>query len=521
MDSHRLVSSDAVEIISVASPFSSFSYIEINFGSSIAIHRCFSLARSSNFQTLVSESIPETDTIKDENVEICSYFPDHKMTGLKRLSFWSSHFESGAELQSMPNEDLIGYVILKKDKLPSKNVGFWHVFEAIFCKYSHRHNCIPRAPSYELKVCNKSFYISGVLYCQQNQLNKVCAHVALRSLLSRLLPEGDILYSKINELAKSVTPATYKPSNGLNPEQIQAILTGLGVSFRAIDYSTEDAETRKQLPYQKYLYAGVESGAGALLGFKFTGPSAAEESRHIIPFYGHTFNKDTWAPDAELGYFKVSRNLGYVPSESWTSSFIGHDDNFGPNFCVPRLYITPEQAEYVVELLHDGFKVSGMQAEALTLSFLYSLNSHIIATGSNIWVKKLVEEISTGSQKVVFRAIAVSSEQYLKHLSTISDWDGNKEAPQISIALKPVLPDWLWVIEVSLPQLFSANERKLGEVVLDPYKDPSKEELENFNLFLFARVPDHYFILSEVSSGKPEFLTIPSNFKSHTALLTF
>ncbi|MES9906038.1 MAG: hypothetical protein ABW168_25600 [Sedimenticola sp.] len=527
MDAHRLVSPNSVKIISVSAPFSSFSFIETYFSSSSAVHRCFSLARSAKCQTLVIEDIPAVGAVLDENQEIPDYVTGHQMTGLMRLSFWRPGFKRGIALKSKSDKDLIGYVILKKDQVPSiqdssKSVETWHIFEAVFCKYPHRHNCVPKMQSYEVNVDGYVFQVTGALYCQQNQLNKVCAHVALRSLLSRWLVAGDILYSEINKLAKSAGSGTYKPSDGLCPQQIQAILTGLGVPFKDIDYSELEKtypEVREQLPYQKYLYAGVESGAGALLGFKLTGPKAVD-SRHIIPFYGHTFNKDTWAPDAEISYFDVGGGVGYMPSESWTSSFIGHDDNFGPNFCVPRLYVKPEQAEYVVELLHDGFQFGGIQAEALTLTFLYSLHPHLIPSRSNIWAKRLVREIVSGTRQVVLRAVAVSSGIYLEHLSTIYDWDGNKEDSKIPTILKTVLPDRLWVIEISLPQLFPANERKLGEVVLNPFAEPNPKEPTDFNLFLFARAPERYFIVSGVTSGKPDFLEIPSNIESHTELLT-
>ncbi|MES9883948.1 MAG: hypothetical protein ABW185_24125 [Sedimenticola sp.] len=528
MDSHRLVSAHNLEIFQASAPFSSFSFIESNFDSSRAVHRCFSLARSAGFQTLVVEDIPEAGAIRDENLDIPNYVLGHTMTGLRRLSFWKTGFVSTDELNSQSTDDLIGYAIVKRDQYPSSQdpalrVESWHIFEAVFCKYPHKHNCVPNMRAYEVSVGAGAFQVTGVLYCQQNQLNKVCAHVALRSLLSRSLDEGDIFYSEINRLAKAAYTEPYNPANGLNPQQIRYILETLNIPYRDIYYSDlEDQypDIRKRIPYQKYLYAGVESGAGALLGFKLAGPKA-NDSRHIIPFYGHTFNKDTWSPDAEVSYFDVGGGIGYMPSESWTSSFIGHDDNFGPNFCVPRLYVSPEQAEYVVELLHAGFEFSGIQAEAVTLSYLYSLHPHLQADDEgNIWAKRLAEEIAPSNQQVVLRAVTTSAERYLAHLSGINDWDGNKENSKIPEILGPVLPDWLWVVEVSLPQLFPANERKLGEVVLNPYVIPNLDDPTDFSLFLFARVPGRYFIQSDITSGKPDFLEIPSSIASHTELLT-
>ena len=521
MDGHRRIDPNSVKIISTASPFSGFQFVEDYFDSSPAVHRCFSLARSADVQTLVVEEISEAGLVLDENQEIITYVPDHKMTGLKRLSFWMSEFKREHALKSKTDSDLIGYAIIKKDCSLSRGYDTWHIFEAVFSKYPHKHNCVPRVPGNEIKVCGYEFEIKGVLYCQQNTLNKVCAHVALRSLLAGRLKAGDISYSKLNEIARSASGAHYDPANGLGPVQIRAILNALDIPFRDIDYVESEKSNpniREELPFQKYLYAGVESGAGALLGFKLTGPKAGDD-KHIIPFYGHTFNKDTWAPDADASYFHIGKAVGYIPSESWTSSFIGHDDNFGPNFCVPRSYVKPEQAEYVVEFIDDGLKFGGVQAEALSLTFLYSLYPYLNSYKNNPWITRLARDSSPSIQRVVLRALAVHRDEYINHLSSIQDWDGNFENPEIPALLTKLLPEKIWIIEISVPQLFPANERKLGEVVLNPFIPFNAKQPINYSHFLFARVPELYFFVKEVVSGKPEFMSIPSQIVSHTKVL--
>ncbi len=218
------------------------------------------------------------------------------------------------------------------------------------------------------------------------------------------------------------------------------------------------------MPFQKYVYAGIESGGGSLLGFEMSGPGLPESRRHIIPFYGHTFNQDTWVPEAETAYFHIGENVGYIPSESWTSSFLGHDDNFGSNFCIPRLYLQPEQVRYAVELFQPGVQYSGVIAEALALAFLYSVIPNI-QPGGNRWLERL--RVWTEQQRAVLRARSITSMEYFNHLQTLQDWDGNFENPAFYDLLRDRLPDVLWMVEVSTPQLFPANERKLGEIILD------------------------------------------------------
>lgn len=371
LDDHRKAVGEILRIDFLKPPFSFFDFVEDNFGDYDSLRRVFSLARSFNAKSMILERIEPCGIVAEENEEILSYYPDFVPGGVLRFSFWKKNGKGGG-VQSFNSDDLVGYALFKHDNVPSAGINHWHVFEAVFAKYPHDHNCIPKPQAYSLTVADSPFEIQGVLYCQQNQLNKACAQVALRSLLSRMLPEGDISYRQINRIANDVTPG-FQPREGLSVPQIREVLSRLSVNFSDVDYSEQPPNIRKELPYQKYAYAGLESGGGALVGFRLAGRNLQEEAKHIIPIYGHTFNKDTWAPDADVAYFRIGEEVGYVPSESWTSSFLAHDDNFGPNFCIPRLYIENEKVDYVVEIFKPGVAYGGVQAEALALHILYSL----------------------------------------------------------------------------------------------------------------------------------------------------
>jgi hypothetical protein len=227
------------------------------------------------------------------------------------------------------------------------------------------------------------------------------------------------------------------------------VLQGREVSFFDVDYNCPTASEEPGLiPYQKVVYAGVESGGGALLGFHLSGPGLTEESRHIIPFFGHTFNQDTWGPLAETAYFHVGERTRYLPSEAWVSSFIGHDDNFGSNFCVPRHYVSQAQVDYAVEVLLDGRAYSGVTAEAVAADYLYSILRGL-PHSSLPWLSRLVDYV--GDQRVVLRAVCVTAKEYLGHWRRSSDWESKTEDPALCQALQWYLPERLWVVEVSVP----------------------------------------------------------------------
>lgn len=355
-----------------------------------------------------------------------------------------------------------------------------------------------------------------MLYCQQNSLNKACAQVALRTLLSRILPDRDISYRSLNQIAATIT-STFQPGKGLSVPQIRKILSKLGIRFNDVDYSLGDGQLRESLPYQKYAYAGLESGCGALVGFRLAGRDLQEEAAHIIPFYGHTFNKDTWVPNADMAYFHIGEGVGYVPSESWTSSFIGHDDNFGPNFCIPRLYIERDKVDYVVELIRKGACYGGLEAEAIALNILYSILSSLDGK-ENKWISRLFQW--TQKQQVVFRAQSLSSAEYVAHLRALRDWEGQAEKSQICELFEKELSEFVWAVEISTPQLFPANERKLGEILLDATQQLKlQDENAIFDTFILARLPGIYLFGGDISNGTPQFTPLESGIKSHTDLI--
>jgi len=255
MDTHRKVGALTHRVLPLDQPFSFFTFIEDEFDGCVSIRRIFSLARSAKARTLIIEEIPPVGIIFEENEDIISRFPEYTPSGLFRVSFWTEECRKDAA----PNPgSLVGYAILKEDRVQSSETA-WYIFEAVFPKNPHPHNCIPRPRSYTVRVLEQTLEIAGLLYCQQNSLNKACAQVALRSLLSRLLPAGDISYRTINGLAE-LEGGYFTWGEGLSIKQMRRVVKELGFHFNDVDYMQGNSKDRRKLPYQKFAYAGLESG---------------------------------------------------------------------------------------------------------------------------------------------------------------------------------------------------------------------------------------------------------------------
>lgn len=200
------------------------------------------------------------------------------------------------------------------------------------------------------------------------------------------------------------------------------------------------------------------------------------------------------------------------------SSFIVHDDNIGANLCIPQAFLKDENAGYAVELLPRRYVYSGALAEIVASNYFYSLLPAVFnKVGTNPWVKRLIHYVQ--QQRLILRCVPITVTQYLKFLREAEDWEHRKENAQSLKDLTGLKADKLWMVEVSVPEVFSTNKRKLGEIFLDAEK-PLSEQVDGTS-FVMARFPESYVFFDKITaSGQPSFLTSPSDFKSHLPLLT-
>ncbi len=620
----------SVERFDVRYGRSNFALIERLFPDTppeVSVRRLFSLARAAGCTCLSVEKILPEGAIAEENSELARLFPGCRMGGLLRLSFWRRPRETDDD-NIGSNGALAGYALCKLDILPNnislEKVGRkvrrqWHVFEAVFERSPYPHNYSVCAKPYRIRVLQKEYWILGVMYCQQNGLNKSCAQVALRTLgMLHAGEDNDVPYNHLNGLATDGKPLGHQLGKDLSAVEIMRALTGLGLQFDAFDYTLlqspaltskldglekifgkhgrkfdsvkarhflsqyietqiseiadrtlpkeialktfpvdqlPDAHHQKLLgelyawtdsqtmdirnlfenpesiwrgrldhPYQKYLYAGVESGTGALLGFHYNDDAKnSVVQHHIVPVFGHTFNQDTWVPRAEQSYFSAGAALRFLVSDSWLSSFIIHDDNFGANYCLPKLFLKPQQVDYVLALRRPGIKYSGLVAEALAAELFLEIVRGL-KIESNAWLQRLLGQIDKTklTLNLVFRTIAVSRKELALHYQEMKDWEGKSEAPWLPKLITQNLPEMVWLIEISVHELFPINKRKIAEIVLDATSLPDETHHPDLKILQYARFPSAYILWMPGSSAQNHSLIhFPSNLESHTPVFQF
>ena len=71
------------------------------------------------------------------------------------------------------------------------------------------------------------------------------------------------------------------------------------------------------------------------------------------------------------------------------------------------------------------------------------------------------------NKPLVTRPVLLTRDEYLDHLASAVAHDGSKAAKAPIRTLGDGLPDTLWMVELTLPDLLTGNHAKLGEVLLD------------------------------------------------------
>jgi hypothetical protein len=184
----RLAKGLSSEEIDLRRPFSIFHFLENRFlGDSLpSLNWIFSQLRRSKATRMVMEELPLAAEIADEVADLQSRCTNYDAGVSVRLSFFR-------------NTEFAGYAIVRTDRANGSYKS--HVFESVVPKYSHKHNFVPGQAEFHVRCRDEIHAVKGVMYCQQNNLNKACAQVALRSLLASVFPERPICYSELNQIA--------------------------------------------------------------------------------------------------------------------------------------------------------------------------------------------------------------------------------------------------------------------------------------------------------------------------------
>lgn len=511
--------------------FSNFRFIDKHAPGLPSLGRILSQVRQLGGKTLVVEDIGSAGELREESEDLKRVYPGWRESKTIRLSFFNASFASKRALHTLPPSSFLGYAILRTDVIRKVDI-IQRIYESVVRPAAAPKKYVHGAPRWLCRVAGCSFPLQGFMYAQQNRITTCCVHVAIRTILPAYAPSMDLSYRKINHLIDDFRrETTTKHGDGIFTNEIELILGAHGLNCHSADYTRQlSANNAPRIPYFRYVYGNIESGFPSLLLFDV--PTKKKEL-HAIPVFGHTMNTDTWVPAAEHHYFTVGEKSAYVPSETWLSEFLVHDDNCGSNFCIPKNFLNngmicnsrgkevrcTQASRYVAHVftpLPKRLRLTPMRAELIGFDFVKELLPHLKDRYvSNPWGQRLLDYQSRNS--LVLRTTLTDLAGYARHLSKVSGWGDEPINPVLLRSLRKSTNEDVWLVEVSVPELFSANQRKLGEIVVRDIS-ASKDGRRNVHHFIIARVPS--FFIENVSDGNdqisPQFYS--SGIDDHVAL---
>ncbi len=403
---------------------------------------------------------------------------------------------------------VLAYAVIVTFTLPD-NHKFSHILEAVVRPPSvvlteeikepfietttnyYVHNTREWLTSIGPKEDTKALKITGSFFSQQNTLTSVCAHAALRiAMNSSILDNTSKLTNHFINDQLSLHPDQWH--RGLGTDEIVRVVSNHGYEVHTVNFLE-----KTDLEYDHFLYPALESGCPTILGIQGWDVIRSQLTSHVVTILGHTTNSDRWDPQARCGYGNYPLKP-YISSACWCDHYIMSDDNFGMFSTMPsdmlRNFIVPSKNPYLhasmaITIVPKSVAMPGYIAEqAATVharAFIERINS---IQGINIWLKRLGNTIQRdyskpGNRDIVCRTILQTAQRYRHY---VESQNVLLSAEQSEILSR--LPEYLWVSELTLPNLYTGNKHKLGDVVINAGATP--EEHVEGNSFVLSWFPE-------------------------------
>ena len=444
------------------------------------------------------------------------------------LTFFKENVRDDKELSEESSADILAHCIIKRNHGHPDAKG--NVWEAIVNPHLLPNHFVHGINPYliPIMVGTKFLTIRGIYFCQQNGHSTRCAHsavtMALRAIEKKIKPED------AGNLKDPTTVFVAKRTNvvgeGLTCGQIIKVLEDCGLFPMVISFGEKEAKGRDIGDYRSFVHAGVESGLPVLLSFVTS--DGANRDRHVVTVFGHTLNTNSWVAEAGVYYGRPPEH-GYRPSHDWCTDWIFSDDNLGMGYCLQANGLTKPSNDYYDSLPEDEqtgdsqkqeedrrkreqaerdhlkeFDVVGVivplwlpgpktikGAEVKTIAYLrnrierfYSYEDVLeddqyddVQEGVQDaqsapfqdevqWMDRLKKQLDLDNKGsgLILRSRWVERDKYIKHFV------GYLPADKIALVdeVQAHLPEFFWMTEYTLADLFTASRRKLGEILWKP-----------------------------------------------------
>lgn len=469
------------------------------------IHRFFTLMRKMKAKSYVREKLElNAELTEEEEMASSRCGGQANITKAIRLTFFGS-VPSSRKWEDVEDGRILGYAIVVTLRLPDRSMRtFLH--EAVIRTPSisletkdefillevpnyYVHNARTFQTLLGTKDHNRKFSFEGNYFTQQNDLTSTCGHAALRMAinsspmltnLENKIGAKKITNKYINEtlgLDFTVPEKTIghyssdepdpKRKEGLTREDMRKVVNSLGQRLFVSNFIEE-----LSVDYDELMYPLVESHCPTILEVHGWDTRENKPYAHALAVMGHTLNSDRWQPEANVGYgnYPVRK---YIPVCEWVCHYVISDDNYGMNVTLPSDMIRNDLVPYknpnlhavrVMAIIPKQISLPGYAAQKISFDVA---TAHIKSTRLSrpiYWLKKLKEKEK--SHNLVCRTILKSGKAYSCYINTMTNLgflDPNDE----QLNYFQSLPKYIWVTEITIPNLYVGNKAKLADVLVD------------------------------------------------------
>lgn len=441
-------------------------------------HRFCTLMRKMNARSYVREDLVLNQELLDEREMLRIHLKSDVDLKAERLTFFASVPESlrWKSLKKLPDIHLLGYAIIVKVIQPGQSDPMvTYMLEAVVRPSSvvallpnkeifiesitnyYLHNSKSFQTILGTRKYVRIFTLKGSFFTQQNSLTSVCAHAALRIAVnsSSMLDVPKLTNKAINDILKI---RKYNPGVGLNQKQMEKVVRKLGLHFHSANFLENTA-----VEYDHFMYPSLESGFPTILGMERWDDQQHKLVGHVVTVLGHTMNSDRWEPEARRGYGSYPLKV-YIPTAEWCCHYIISDDNYGIHSTLPsdaiRNFIVPTKnpnhhVTMAISIVPKEVALPGYFAEQLAISKAYLLINSVRLTTPCKWHDRMK------GANIVCRTSLARKNDYINFIRKC-----NKNLTQEQDDHLNGLPEYLWISEMSLPNIFTGNKHKLGDVVI-------------------------------------------------------
>lgn len=440
----------------------------MKYESSKAIGRILAMVEESGCTHIVTEENPEEKEFAEEHNRFYKNVFTTTSDSVDRLHFFTGHIEEISEIEHN-DARYLGYCDIRPLRPPSISGAL--LDQKVFIKKNNNFLFLVCKRSFDIAFNGKSLKVEAFPYVQQDGRIIRCAQAALTSIST--FYENGKTGPDFTEIASEI-PTGHRsiPSPGMTGQQIGRSLEAMGQEAVLYEYWSDNSENVPLQHREQIIYRYLESGIPVLVGV------VAGTEMHALVIVGHTFTPDSWGAQTRTDYFRHPKTgFIYHCCTNWIERFVVQDDNLGPYTLILSDFLQYYGCKLIAVGLPPGIFCMAEDAEAFVGDLLSPRGHNIINTfdhyrnefkssgktihpETDLWYDQF--KVHTNKDELVLRTYLRTSSQWKEKAKTLDTYPEYKDL----LDTLP-LPERVWVVEISWPQIFRHGRRLCGEIIID------------------------------------------------------